>query len=41
VALAKDGDCKGAQASLAEARAKAKDSSTLAAAEQSVDGTCH
>jgi Flp pilus assembly protein TadD len=40
VALAKNGDCKAAESSLSTARAKTKDASTLAAAEQSVKGTC-
>jgi tetratricopeptide (TPR) repeat protein len=40
VALAKNGDCGGAEASLTEARAKTKDASTLASAEQTVDATC-
>jgi len=40
VALAKSGDCAGAQASLAEAKAKTKDVSTLAAAADTVRATC-
>jgi Flp pilus assembly protein TadD len=40
VALAKSGDCAGAQASIAAARAKTKDAATLQAAEQSLAATC-
>lgn len=40
VALAKNGDCAGAEASLTTARAKTKDASTLTSAEQTVDATC-
>jgi Flp pilus assembly protein TadD len=40
VALAKSGDCTGAKASIADARAKTKDASTLASAEQTVETTC-
>jgi Flp pilus assembly protein TadD len=41
VALAKSGDCSGATAALDEEKAKAKDPSTVVAAEQSVAATCH
>jgi Flp pilus assembly protein TadD len=41
VALAKSGDCSGAQAALAEEKTRAKDSSTVVAAEHAVGETCH
>jgi tetratricopeptide (TPR) repeat protein len=40
VALAKSGDCSGADAALAEEKARNKDPSTFAAAEQTVGKTC-
>jgi Flp pilus assembly protein TadD len=40
VALAKNGDCDGAETSLTEARARTKDAATLASAEETVDATC-
>ncbi len=40
VALAKSGDCSGAKASLAEARAKTKDAATLAVPEKSIVEIC-
>jgi uncharacterized protein HemY len=40
VALAKSGDCSGAQAALAEEKARTKDPSTITAAESAVGETC-
>jgi Flp pilus assembly protein TadD len=40
VALAKSGDCGGAKAALAEEKARNKDPSSFAAAEQTVGATC-
>ncbi|MDQ7247859.1 tetratricopeptide repeat protein [Dongia sedimenti] len=40
VALAKSGDCSGAKATLAEEKARAKDPSTVVAADQTVSDAC-
>jgi len=40
VALAKSGDCSGAKASIAEAKAKTKDAATLTAADDTVSAAC-
>lgn len=40
VALAKSGDCEGAKASIAEAKAKTKDAATLTTAAETVSAAC-
>jgi tetratricopeptide (TPR) repeat protein len=40
VALAKDGDCNGAEASITQARAKTKNAATLASAEEAIAAAC-